>query len=96
MPTTSEGTRPNVVFSWWLAYFTDEPTAAEIAAAIEDGRWLVVPAGGLERYPLVAPPPQARELHCKSRTGRAKAMSFDAVQSEPPRAASRSRRSSIG
>jgi len=36
---------PNVVdSSAWLAYFADEPGAAEFAAAIEDTRLLVVPA----------------------------------------------------
>jgi toxin FitB len=37
--------RPNVVdSSAWLAYFADEPSAAEFAPAIEDVRQLVVPA----------------------------------------------------
>ena len=37
--------RPNVVdSSAWLAYFAEEPSAAEFAAAIEDTRRLVVPA----------------------------------------------------
>ena len=37
--------RPNVVdSSAWLAYFAEEPTAADFAAAIEDVRRLVVPA----------------------------------------------------
>ena len=37
--------RPNVVdSSAWLAYFAEEPTAADFAAAIEDPRRLVVPA----------------------------------------------------
>jgi toxin FitB len=37
--------RPNVVdSSAWLAYFADEPSAAELAPAIEDVRQLVVPA----------------------------------------------------
>ena len=37
--------RPNVVdSSAWLAYFAEEPTAPDFAAAIEDPRRLVVPA----------------------------------------------------
>jgi uncharacterized protein with PIN domain len=37
--------RPNVVdSSAWLAYFADEPSAAEFAPAIEEVRLLVVPA----------------------------------------------------
>lgn len=37
--------RPNVVdSSAWLAYFADEPTAADFAAAIEAPHHLVVPA----------------------------------------------------
>jgi predicted nucleic acid-binding protein len=37
--------RPNVVdSSAWLAYFAEEPSAAEFAPAIEDVRRLVVPA----------------------------------------------------
>jgi predicted nucleic acid-binding protein len=36
--------RPNVVdSSAWLAYFADEPSAAEFASVIEDVRLLVVP-----------------------------------------------------
>lgn len=37
--------RPNVVdSSAWLAYFAEEPSAAEFAVAVEDTRRLVVPA----------------------------------------------------
>ena len=37
--------RPNVVdSSAWLAYFAEEPSAAEFATAVEDTRRLVVPA----------------------------------------------------
>lgn len=46
MPTASDAaTRPNVVdSSAWLAYFADEPTAADFASAVEDPTHLVVPA----------------------------------------------------
>ena len=48
--------RPNVVdSSAWLAYFADEPSAGEFAAAIEDVRLLVVPAVCLlEVFKIVA------------------------------------------
>jgi toxin FitB len=48
--------RPNVVdSSAWLAYFADEPSAADFAKAIEDVRQLVVPAVCLlEVFKIVA------------------------------------------
>jgi len=48
--------RPNVVdSSAWLAYFADEPSAADFAKAVEDVRQLVVPAVCLlEVFKIVA------------------------------------------
>ncbi len=48
--------QPNVVdSSAWLAYFADEPSAADFAAAIEEVRRLVVPAVCLlEVFKIVA------------------------------------------